>query len=141
MDAIEPFDYSAMVPFDISYLPGYLADKYDVSAEEDRNRVEVRMRNSALSAIKETAVGYSTLIPQSENLRLNPGKVHYAFLPVWLLTTRWNNQNYLFAINGQTGKMIGDLPTDNGKFILYLIGITVEIMLVLFLIFFVFMGM
>ena len=34
----------------------------------------------------------------------------YALLPVWMLSTRWKDQNFLFAMNGQTGKLVGDLP-------------------------------
>ena len=41
--------------------------------------------------------------------------IAYALLPVWMLHTKWNGQDFLFAMNGQTGKFIGDLPVDNGK--------------------------
>ena len=37
-------------------------------------------------------------------------------LPVWMLTTKWKDKDYLFAMNGQTGKLVGDLPTSWGKF-------------------------
>ena len=36
-------------------------------------------------------------------------------LPVWMLTTRWNGGQYTFAMNGQNGKVTGDLPVDQGK--------------------------
>ena len=49
-------------------------------------------------------------------ITLKRGKVHYALLPVWLLSTKWQGKNYLFAMNGQTGKLVGDLPTSAGKF-------------------------
>ena len=39
----------------------------------------------------------------------------YALLPVWLLSTQWKGKNYLFAMNGQTGKLIGDLPIDSKR--------------------------
>ena len=32
-----------------------------------------------------------------------------------MLHTKWNGNDYLFAMNGQTGKLIGDLPIDGGK--------------------------
>ena len=48
--------------------------------------------------------------------RAGRGKVHYALLPVWLLSTKWKGKDFLFAMNGQTGKMAGDLPVDRGKF-------------------------
>ena len=34
MDSLEPFNYSEMKPFSTAYLPGFLADKYDISAED-----------------------------------------------------------------------------------------------------------
>ena len=61
-------------------------------------------------------MGYTTVTPQSERYRVIPGVVHYALLPVCLLVTNWNGNRYVFAMNGQTGKMIGDLPVDKGRF-------------------------
>ena len=37
-------------------------------------------------------------------------------MPVWMLSTKWKGKDFLFAMNGQTGKMAGDLPVDRGKF-------------------------
>jgi DNA-directed RNA polymerase subunit RPC12/RpoP len=133
MDSIEPYDYSQMVDFSMSYLPGYLADKYDVSAEDDSKRVDVRMKNTTINAIRQTISGYS-LSPVREYININPGKVHYAFLPVWMLATKWNGQTYLFAMNGQTGKMVGDLPVDKGRFFMYFIAIAVIIAAIVLLI-------
>ena len=137
MDAIEPFRYDDLIPFDMSYLPGYLADKYDVSAEEDADRADVRMKNSAIEAVSGTVGGYASCVPEKEHVHIIPDRVHYAFLPVWMLSTRWNNQIYLFAMNGQTGKFIGDLPVDMGKFWLYFIVITAVLMAALALVLFV----
>ncbi len=139
MDSIEPFNYSEMVPFQMSYLPGYLADKYDVSSEEDASRADVRMKNSAISEISRTVGGYSGLVTESQQVNIIPNRVHYAFLPVWMLSTRWNGKNYIFAMNGQTGKMVGDLPIDKGKVILYFLLITLGLMAVLFVILFILM--
>lgn len=36
--------------------------------------------------------------------------------PVWLLNTKWQGQVYSFAMNGQTGKFVGDLPMDKGAY-------------------------
>ena len=40
----------------------------------------------------------------------NKGQVKYGLFPVWFLNTKWNGQTYSFAMNGQTGHLIGDLP-------------------------------
>ena len=50
------------------------------------------------------------------------GRVQYALMPVWMLSTKWKDKNFLFAMNGQTGKLIGDLPIDKGKLTLYCLG-------------------
>ena len=122
MDSLEPFDFDEMVEFEMAYLPGYLADKFDVSAQDNISRAETRMKKSALDEIGKTLTEYDSFTPLSETVNIQPEKVHYAFLPIWYLTTVWNGKIYTFAMNGQTGKFIGDLPVDNRKFWLYFIG-------------------
>lgn len=123
MDAIEPFDYSDLRPFSLSYLPGFLADKYDVSQDESRRRADARVRQSAEQAVRNTVDGYETCTTTFKDLRVFPERVRYALLPVWMLSTQWNGQNFLFAMNGQTGKLIGDLPVDKKKLAMWCAGI------------------
>ena len=59
---------------------------------------------------------HQTVTPKSSNISLSNGKAKYALYPVWLLQTSWQGKNYLFAMNGQTGKMVGDLPMDKGAY-------------------------
>ena len=116
MDSIEPYDYAGLKPFSTAYLPGFLADKYDVSVADSRDRADTRCAASLEMALRRTADQYDACIPLNQNIRLKRGKVHYALLPVWMLHTKWNGKDFLFAMNGQTGKLVGDLPTDMGKF-------------------------
>ena len=116
MDSIEPFDYAQLRPFSTAYLPGYLADKYDVTIDDSRDRADTRCRETLAQALRDTVTGYGTCIPEHEDISLRRGKVHYALLPVWMLSTKWRGQDFLFAMNGQTGKLVGDLPTDRGRF-------------------------
>ncbi len=118
MDSIEPFDYSKLKDFSISYLPGYMADRYDVTAKDNFERVDHRFRNSAQDLmyqdVRKTSV-YDTITATSENANIHRGKVSYALMPVWTLHTKWNGKDYTFMMNGQTGKMVGDLPVDKTK--------------------------
>lgn len=116
MDAIEPFDFSELKQFSTAYLPGYLADKYDVSSDECSERALKRAENSAVGIVGSSVSGYATCVPQGQSVRTRRGRVKYALLPVWMLSTRWNGKSFLFAMNGQTGKLIGDLPVDMGRF-------------------------
>lgn len=116
MDSIEPFDYAQLRPFSTAYLPGYLADKYDVTIDDSRDRADTRCRETLAQALRDTVTGYGACVTEREDIALRRGKVHYALLPVWMLSTKWNGQDFLFAMNGQTGKLVGDLPTDRGRF-------------------------
>ena len=131
MDSIEPFDYSELKPFSLSYLPGYMADKYDITADVCAQRADNRAKQSARDILMRSVIGYTTCIPYAETIRVKRGNAHYALLPVWLLTTRWNDQTFLFAMNGQTGKMVGNLPISKGKFFAWFGGIAAPIAVLL----------
>ncbi len=133
MESIEPFDFSKMVDFQPGYLAGYMADKYDVNAQQSTQRVNERIRKSTEAAFDATVRGYATVRKETGSIQLHESRVKYALLPVWLLHTRWNNQDYLFAMNGQTGKMVGDLPLDKTAYKKWLFGLTGAIGAMLFL--------
>lgn len=116
MESLEPFDTSRAVPFKKAYLTGYFADRYDVSAEDSLGRANERVKNSTLQAFSQTTDGYVGVSSAGTNLRLFNTRTKYALLPVWILNTSWNGKNYQFAMNGQTGKFIGDLPVDKGAY-------------------------
>jgi len=116
MDAVEPFDYSSLQPFSSAYLPGFIADKYDEDAEVCSHRANARIIASTERAFASTITGYATLTREYSNINLRRGEVKYALMPVWMLSTKWKEKTFLFAMNGQTGKLIGDLPVDRGKY-------------------------
>ncbi|MCR5664040.1 MAG: hypothetical protein K6G17_04065 [Oscillospiraceae bacterium] len=116
MDAIEPFDYGELKAFSTAYLPGYMADIYDVSSKEAFGRAERRACATALSELVSTASGYTSCTPVEQHITMPKHVAHYALLPVWVLSTRWNGQSFLFAMNGQTGKLVGDLPVSKGRY-------------------------
>ena len=116
MDAIEPFDYSELKKFSTAYLPGFLADKYDVTQEASMARISARAKNSIKTELRNTVIGYSMVNTMAENYKFDNKGVKYALLPVWMLSTKYKGENFLFAMNGQTGKLIGDLPVDKKKF-------------------------
>ena len=123
MDSLEPFDFSELKPFSTAYLPGFLADIYDVTAETASERAVRRASNTAVAEVNATAVGYSSCTPVSQHVEMPGFRASYALLPVWMLVTRWNDNNYLFAMNGQTGKLIGDLPVSMGRWWAWFFGI------------------
>ena len=110
MESIEPFDYSQIVDFETAYLSGFLADKYDVQAEEGQDRIRQRVTSSLNSLIGGTIVGYHSVLPMNTRTQVRHGKARYVLLPVWMLHTKYKDKTYVFAMNGQTGKMTGSFP-------------------------------
>ena len=122
MESIEPFHIEEAVDFQTAYLSGYLADKYDVDSQASVVRANERIKKSTEEAFAATVKGYVSVIPVNSNIRLKNGRARYALYPVWILSTVWNDQKFTFAMNGQTGKVAGDLPMDKGAFWKWLLG-------------------
>ena len=116
MESIEPYDASQAVDFKTAYLSGYLADRYDVDADRSIERANARIKASTEATFLDTVTGYSGVNTEHTNIRTQNGKAKYALYPVWMLTTQWQGKKYTFAMNGQTGKFIGDLPMDKGAY-------------------------
>lgn len=123
MESIEPFDLSEAVDFKTAYLSGYLADRYDIGDKESIERANERIKTSLTDNLRNTVIGYSSVLPQNASIRLSGGSVKYALYPVWILNTTWKDKKYTFAMNGQTGKFVGNLPLDKGAFAKMVLGI------------------
>lgn len=135
MDSLEPYDFSEGVDFRTAYLSGYLADKYDVTAQDSTERANMRVKTSTQNEFDKTVTGYNTVEIVNNSINLQNGSTKYALLPMWLLNTTWNGEKYVFGMNGQTGKLVGNLPMDKRKyrrmFLLYMI-IAAAVMFVIY---------
>lgn len=112
MESLEPFDYKDIEKFKTAYLSGYYADKYDVDSEKCASRIKERVVTSAMSQLDSTIAGYDSVSKIKSNTSFSNTKIYYSLLPVWILNTNWNGNKYTFAMNGQTGKFVGNLPFD-----------------------------
>jgi DNA-directed RNA polymerase subunit RPC12/RpoP len=127
MESIEPFDCTKALPFHTAYLSGFLADKYDVDSAASIERANQRIKRSTEDAFRSTVQGYTTVIPEASSVSFRNGAAHYALYPVWLLNTKWNGKTYTFAMNGQTGKLVGDLPMDKAVYNKWFSGIAAAV--------------
>lgn len=116
MESLEPYDFKTAVPFKTAYMAGYVADRYDVEVAECEERARKRAEQSMRTALRSSVKGYSTVDPKGERVYVAPAQHKYALYPVWVLNTTWKGEKFVFAMNGQSGKMIGDLPVDQKAF-------------------------
>ncbi len=134
MDSIEPYDYADLKTFEMEYLPGFLANKYDVSKNDSIPRARDRANKSLETALRNSVTGFDSVHTKSHAENFTGTDIEYGLFPVWLLNTRWDNKDFMFAMNGQTGKMIGNLPISTGKFIAWIIGVFLPAIILLKLI-------
>ncbi|MCR4740011.1 MAG: hypothetical protein K5886_07110 [Lachnospiraceae bacterium] len=114
MDSVEPYKLEELKDFSMVYLPGFMAERYDVSEEDCKKRAHDRAEGSIKDQVRKS-IKHDGIEKADVNTRFEGESTKYALLPVWLLVTKWKDKTYKFAMNGQTGKMIGDLPVSAGK--------------------------
>ena len=121
MESIEPFDFKTAKDYDNAYIVGYAADKYDVSKEETFERANVRIKEGTVDALRSTVRGYDTVSLTNSSINYRSNSTYYAYYPVWTLNSEYKEKKYQFAMNGQTGKLTGNLPISKIKAFLWAI--------------------
>ena len=121
MNAIEPFDYNELIDFEPSYLAGFLSEKYDVESADAYKNASSRIKTDSINYLKSEMNGYATLINKESKNDLKVNKTKYVLLPVYVLNIKYNDKIYHFAMNGQTKKMVGEIPVSKGKLMLLIL--------------------
>lgn len=109
MDSLEPFNYNDLVEYNHAYLSGFFAEKYDVLEDACLERAEDRSMNTCVSLVSNSIPHQSKMV-LNNNIKIIKNNSYYLMLPVWMLNVKYRDKMYTFAMNGQTGKIIGNLP-------------------------------
>ncbi|AIY04607.1 putative phage replication protein [Planococcus sp. PAMC 21323] len=123
MDKLEPYNYEELKDFKMPYLAGYLAEKYDYDDEQIFSRVESKIVPYIDSYIGSTISGYSTVSYTNKQIHTNKKNVYYTLFPVWMVYYDFDNKEHTFAMNGQTGKVVGKPPISAFKVAAWFTGI------------------
>lgn len=115
MESLEPFDSEEAVDFRTAYLSGYVADKYDIAQEDVAPRIRERVCEEVDDRFRGTITGYDEITMNGSSIDAKRSGVDYVLYPVWFFNLRWNEEKFTFAVNGQTGKVAGDLPPSKTK--------------------------
>lgn len=116
MEAIEPFNFANMIPYDYDYIPGFYADRYDQDAQALAKRATDRGIAGMDQVIKKS-IGkkYDRHKITKNRSTITSMAANYALLPVWFMSYKYHNQMYYFAMNGQTGEVAGKVPVSTVK--------------------------
>lgn len=117
MNTLEPYDYNELIDYKHAYLAGFLAEKYDIEKEKMYPDAAKRAVNSTEELFLTDMGYYDSKVIKTKELKNELIKSEYALLPVWMVNVKFDGKYYLFAMNGQTGEFIGDIPIDKKKLI------------------------
>ena len=115
MASLEPFDFAECQPFDPSLLSGFQAAECDNLTENQKQEIVQRMEESFRSAVYDTFGG--TLVNEQADKDTVITNIRCVLLPVWILNIQSQGKLHTIAINGQTGRLTGDIPSDNNKMV------------------------
>jgi predicted Zn-ribbon and HTH transcriptional regulator len=124
LDELSPWDTSALVPFDEKILSGFEASEYSIGLDDSFEIAKVKMDETITQHIKRDIGGDQQLIDYKETSHSHITYKNVLF-PVWSTSFEWNNKNYVFGINGQTGKIVGDRPYSVAKIVSLVVAIGV----------------
>ena len=67
------------------------------------------------SYLRNTINSYSSVVYNRKDVHIKQRKAYYTLLPVWMVCYDYKDSEHIFAMNGQTGKIVGKPPLSNKK--------------------------
>ena len=116
LKGIFPYEFGALEKFHMGYLSGFQAEKRDIDKSTLSRDIHDEIQKYAEKCMRNTVSGHTSFSVETQNHTIAKEEFHYTLLPVWVMTYRQSgNQVYYFAMNGQTGEIVGKLPIDRKK--------------------------
>jgi len=141
MNSIEPFDYKDLIPYNHAYLSGYYAERYDIEGDKLFNEAAQRALQSAYQTMLNNNSNFFTgQVVTRNTLQATQLKRLYVLLPVYMVNVKYKDKMYLFAMNGQTGEFIGNIPLDKKKIALYsILAFTISCVIITFILYLIYL--
>ena len=131
LEGILPYPTDAYISFDMPYLHGYFAKKRNIEREALTDEVRSRMHGYASTLLHNTVSGYTSVDRGDTSVSVEKSHWEYSLMPIWILTYRHEGRKktktYTYAMNGNTGKIYGELPVSIPKIAFLFAGITAAI--------------
>lgn len=139
-EALEPYNYKERKPFTPSYIAGFFSDIQDVEREKyKKEAIDFADQQTFKEFVSQVPVGNGEIVNKNG---LNKTKlfdsqverVDNTLIPVWFLAYRSRKRVAYATVNGETGKVVSDLPVSIGKVLLtaFILAIPLFIMLNMF---------
>ncbi|MEA1880385.1 MAG: primosomal protein N' (replication factor Y) - superfamily II helicase, partial [Campylobacterota bacterium] len=122
LDSIEPWDTTKLVPFDEKYLLGFEAEEYTIGLDNGFEYAKAKMVYKIEKNIRYDIAGDQQ---QIHHIDTNHNNVTYknVLFPVWTASFVFKDKEYNYAINAQTGKIVGQRPYSYTKIFFALLAV------------------
>ena len=116
-EKIAPYDVKGMKEFTPAYLSGFYADTADVDPKNYQNDAENIAISNSTNKIYGSFSGVNMeSLSNPSILNTQVKEIDSAMFPVWFLSYRNAGRVAYATVNGQTGKVVTDLPIDTKKY-------------------------
>jgi hypothetical protein len=127
---VEPFPTNELVPYDTSFLSGFVVEHYQVVLLDAAKESEDQMRDKLRDLCAAQVPGDTY-----RNLEISPTfsarTFKHILVPLWLLTYTYGAKIFHLLVNGSTGRMAGEYPKSFWKIFFLIAGIIIFVMIVL----------
>jgi len=123
LDNLAPWDTTKLVPFNEKYLSGFESEEYTIGLDNGFEFAKAKMDIVIHQAIRRDIGGDQQQI-DSKHTQYNHITYKSTLFPVWTAKFKWKDKTYNYAINGQTGKIVGERPYSWIKIALLIISIS-----------------
>lgn len=121
-ESITPYNMSKLVPYSPDYLYGHSAEYSDKTLDEANVELEKIMRRD----INETILrvnGADRIVKMNINFDYKKKEIKYCLIPAYIFNYDYKKRNYKTLMNGQTGKLGGEIPKSALKITLFVLSI------------------
>ncbi|EBA12497.1 TFIIB-type zinc finger domain-containing protein [Roseobacter sp. CCS2] len=108
-DGLEPWDLSALEPYNPEYLAGFRAEGYQVELADGFTEARAYMDRMIHRDVKYDIGGDAQRV-HSVKTAVKDVTFKHVLLPVWLAAYKYRGQTYRFVVNGRTGRVQGERP-------------------------------
>jgi hypothetical protein len=127
---VEPFPTNELVPYDTSFLSGFIVEHYQVVLFDAARESEAAMRDKLeeLCAAQIPGDTYRNLVIHPT---FSARTFKHILVPVWLLTYTYGTRAFQVVVNGVTGRIAGEYPKSFWKVFFLVVAIIIVVMIVL----------
>ena len=120
-EGLEPWDLSALKPYDPSYLAGLQAEGYTIALADGHQTGHAKM-DAVIHTDVCHDIGGDVQRVDNIDTDYDAETFKHILLPVWMAAYKYNGKSFRFLVNGQTGEVQGERPWSAWKITFAIIG-------------------